>query len=96
MIEIIKLVDIIKLKIKANTDLMWTHYNSVDELIAEIDLNSKLLEKNNRKGLEFFQLLFSPTATLQEISIQNGWSQEYLKLAAEFDNIYENLNNKNK
>lgn len=89
MDQIIKLIEIIKLKITANTDLMWTHYNSIEELIAEIDLNSKLLENNDKKGLEFFQLLFLPTGTLQEISIQNGWAEEYLKLAAEFDAIYK-------
>jgi hypothetical protein len=50
-----------------------------------------LLEENHKTGLEFFQLLFLPTGTLQEISIQNGWSEEYLKLATEFDTIYERV-----
>ena len=91
MLEIIKLVEIIKSKITSDTDLMWTHYNSIEELITEIDFNSKLLEAKNDQGLEFFLMSFLPTGTFQEISIQNGWSEEYLKLAAQFDTIYENL-----
>lgn len=95
MIEIEKIIETIKSKITIDTDLMWTHYSSIEELIAEIDLNFKLLEENNKEALKFFQFLFFPTGTLQEISIQNGWSQEYLTLAAEFDIIYENLINNN-
>lgn len=91
MIEIKKIIEILKAKITIDTDLMWTHYNSPEELIAEINLNSIFLEEKNREGLDFFQLLFFPTGTLQEISIQNGWSEEYLKLAAEFDSIYEKV-----
>lgn len=91
MIEIIKLVEIIKSKITSDTDLMWTHYSSIEELITEIDLNSKLLGVSNKQGLEFFRMSLLPTGTFQEISMQNGWSQEYLKLASQFDIIYENL-----
>lgn len=91
MIEIIKLVEIIKSKITSDTDLMWTHYSTIEELITEIDFNSKLLKVNNKQGLEFFRMSLLPTGTFQEISMQNGWSQEYLKLASQFDIIYENL-----
>ena len=95
MIEVEKIIETIKSKITIDTDLMWTHYCSIEELIAEIDLNFKLLEENNKEALRFFYFLFLPTGTLREISIQNGWGQEYLILATEFDNIYENLINNN-
>lgn len=91
MSEVLKLIEIIKSKITADTDLMWTSYNSVEELITEIDLNSKLVENNNKQGLEFFRHLFAPTGTLQEISMQNDWIQEYLNLSLEFDTLYEHL-----
>jgi hypothetical protein len=89
--QVKEIIETIKTKITSDTDLMWTNYNSSEELIAKINLNSILLEENKKAGLEFFQLLFLPTGTLQEISIQNGWSEEYLKLAAEFDSIYEKV-----
>lgn len=91
LLEVKRIIEIIKSKIIIDTDLMWTHYNSSEDLIVEINLNSILLEENNKAGLEFFQLLFLPTGTLQEISIQNGWSEQYLILAAEFDSIYEKV-----
>ncbi|MGB8353407.1 MAG: hypothetical protein WCD79_05930 [Chthoniobacteraceae bacterium] len=34
---------------------------------------------------QHWELLFAPTGALQEISIVNGWSEIYLKLAAEYD-----------
>jgi len=86
-----EIIETIKMKITDDTDLRWTNYNSSEELIAEINLNSILFEEKNKAGLEFFQLLFLPTGTLQEISIQNGWSEQYLILAAEFDSIYEKV-----
>jgi hypothetical protein len=54
-------------------------------------LNYKLLENNNKQGLEFFQRLFAPTSTLQEMAIQNDWIQEYLNLSLAFDKLYEHL-----
>lgn len=91
MKEIIKLAEIIKSRITLDTNLMWTYCTSIEELITEIDFNIKFLEINDEQGLEFFQLSFLPTGTFQEISIQNGWSEEYLKLASQFENIYKNL-----
>jgi hypothetical protein len=36
---------------------------------------------------EHYTVLFAPTGPLQEISISNGWSEIFLKLAEEFDKL---------
>jgi hypothetical protein len=36
-------------------------------------------------------LLFAPTGSIQEISIDNGWGAEFIKLAAEVDKIKRNF-----
>lgn len=88
---VIKVLEIIKSKITTETDLLWTNYNSVEELIVEINEIHNLLRDKNRKGLESLRYLFAPTGTLQEISMQNDWIQEYLNLSLEFDTLYEHL-----
>jgi hypothetical protein len=37
-------------------------------------------------------LLFAPTASLQEISISNGWGDEFLGLARAYDDVVAVLN----
>ncbi|HEY1196898.1 hypothetical protein [Flavobacterium sp.] len=90
-VEVFKILNIIKSKISQETDLLWTNYNSAEELIAEINIIDNLVREKNRKGLEALEYLFAPTGTLQEISMQNDWIQEYLNLSSKFDTLYENL-----
>lgn len=90
-VEVFKILDIIKSKITQETDLLWTNYNSVEELIAEINIIDNLVREKNRKGLEALEYLFAPTGTLQEISMQNDWIQEYLNLSSKFDTLYKKL-----
>ncbi|CAD0003231.1 hypothetical protein [Flavobacterium salmonis] len=88
---VIKLLKIIKSKITPDTDLLWTNYNSAEEVIAEINKIDNLLRNNDKKGLEYLGYLFAPTGTFQEISMQNDWIQEYLNLSLEFDILHEHL-----
>ena len=36
---------------------------------------------------EHYKVLFAPTGPIQEISISNGWSEVYLKLAEQYDKL---------
>ncbi|GAA3752657.1 MULTISPECIES: hypothetical protein [Flavobacterium] len=88
---VLKILGIIKSKITEETDLLWTNYNSAEELIAEINIIDNLLQDRNIKGVQVLGYLFAPTGTLQEIAMQNDWIQEYLNLSSKFDTLYENL-----
>jgi hypothetical protein len=90
-IAVIEVVKAVKSKITIDTDLLWTNYNSVEELISEINLIENLLTDHNKQGLQFLGFLFAPTGTLQEISMQNDWIQEYLNWSLKFDELYEKL-----
>ena len=90
LIEIIKIV---RNKITDNTDIVWTKYNNTVELQMHIDKNLNLLENGDKQALEEFKHLFMPTSTFQEISISNGWGEEYLELAERFDEAYEKIKN---
>lgn len=57
-----------------------------DKLISE-------LKTGNKQSLDEVSVHFAPTAAYQEHSMANGWSDEYLKIAEEFDHIKEMLQN---
>ena len=91
--EIIKIAEIVKSKIHDGSSMGFTLYNNAKELRDEMDVYIMQLKANNMNGLEELYKLFLPTCTLQDISIPNGWSDEYLRLAERFDKIYYKLKN---
>ena len=74
--------------------MVWTGYNTAKELRDEIDLYVNQIKRGDLKGLEELSKYFLPTATFQEHSVSNGWPDEYLRLAEDFDKIYNSLKGK--
>jgi hypothetical protein len=58
---------------------------TVAQIIATLDRSIEALERGLEPDRDALCLLFAPTGALQETSIQNGWSVEYLLFSAEFD-----------
>lgn len=79
----------IRSKINDDTDVVWTKYDTPGQLIDHIDVCLNNLKELNPKILGSIYLDFSPTSTFQEISISNGWEDEYIQLSTEFDNAYK-------
>lgn len=74
-------------RITDDSDLLWTSFETADELRQEIDGLICRLQQNDNKAIDDIYTHFLPTSTFQEHSIQNGWSDEYMKLADEFDKV---------
>lgn len=89
--EAINILLLIREKITDDSDLIWTSYETAEELRAEIDKCIEGLRCCDKKVVEDVNYHFSPAATFQEHSLQNGWSDEYQKLAARFDELYKKL-----
>lgn len=81
----------IKSKITDDSDFTWVPYNDAGHLRQEIDRRINDLKLENRNALSEIYSHFLPTATFQEHSMSNGWSDEYMTLAIRFDKIYEQL-----
>lgn len=92
--DLIDIISKIKEKITDNSDMVWTHYKNAEQLRIELDRYIDDLKKGDLQSMEKLNYLFLPTASLQEHSISNGWAEEYLKLANEFDRIYKLIKNK--
>lgn len=73
--------------LKKSEDTIWANY-SVEEAIqifqTELE-NYKQTQKLSDSGKSGIHFLFLPTGALQEISIDNGWGDEYVQIANVFD-----------
>lgn len=76
---------------RPGTDFAWSSWADgaaalaeIDGLLAEVRSGSVLKRKLDR--------LFAPTGDLQEISISNGWGDEFLRLANAYDDAVAVLN----
>jgi hypothetical protein len=56
---------------------------------ASLDLASHIQRVESRDFTRMFdlKLLFAPTGSLQDISIDHGWGEEFLELAKRFDEL---------
>jgi len=88
IIEIIKNVNS---RIDEQTNLIWTKYNRASDIKSELETDVKEFENGNIVKLEKYSLYFGPTGTFQEISIPNGWGEDFILMANQFDELYEKI-----
>ena len=81
----------VRAKIQDDTDVLWTHFNDTKSFIEDLESDIKAIENCDRKTLEKIKINFLPTSTYQEISLSNNWGDEFLKIASNFDSIYDSL-----
>ena len=56
------------------------------DIIEQLSQTLEVINESNiERELEKIRLLFAPTGSLQDISIDNGWGEEFIKLASVFD-----------
>ena len=88
------LIDIlskIKERFTDDSDLLWTSYETAKELRDELDTCIEQLGKGDKSCLENLNMHFLPASTFQEHSLQNDWTNEYMKLSEKFDSIYTRM-----
>jgi len=84
------------LKDKLRTLLEYLNISSVDAYfgtISVLETKNIINEILSDKKIDFGEIksLIGPTGALQEISIDNGWSEAFLKIAKEIDEIIGNV-----
>ena len=81
----------IKSKITSNTDTIWAGFDSVEIFLNELTQDIENIKLCNFTTLDKVNIEFAVTSTYQELSMSNGWSDHYLKLAEKFDKVYEKI-----
>jgi uncharacterized protein YqgV (UPF0045/DUF77 family) len=86
--KLIKIINKVKEIIDSlNTDVTWSGYNTIEEVIKDLDSCIEQLKQKDKSVIEKLKILFAPTGAFQEISIDSGWSDKYLELASSFDKV---------
>jgi hypothetical protein len=84
----IEILEKVRNHITDDSDMMWSAFDEPSDLRREIDDIIEGLRRGDMSKMEMAHLDFLPTSAFQEHSMQNGWSEEYLKMADEFDRAY--------
>lgn len=87
MDELISAFEEIITLLKKSEDTIWANYTVEEAVeILQIELaNYKQTQTLSESGKYSINLLFLPTGALQEISIDNGWGNKFVKIADVFD-----------
>lgn len=85
--ELLQIIEVVRSTVHPETELIYSYFESVDELLRELDELSEGVKNGELESLSTLSMHFAPTSGFQELSMQNGWSEEYLKIAEEFDRI---------
>jgi len=81
----------IKNKINLDTDTIWAGFDSVNIFLKELNQDIENIMLCNFSTLDKVNIEFAVTSTYQELSMSNGWSDDYLKLAEKFDKTYKEI-----
>jgi hypothetical protein len=70
---------------RPENDFTYSHWNNVDEAVAELDAMIAVVEEGGLPPRDGFEILFAPTGSTQEVSLDSGWGGEFLVLAQQVD-----------
>lgn len=82
---------IIETKIYSEMELIYSNYKTTEDLKNDLTQILELLKKYEIRAVEKIKLLSAPTGSMQEISILNHWSDEYLAIAKKVDSLIETI-----
>jgi hypothetical protein len=73
---------------RPENDFLWSSWENAQHATREID---RLIAEVAGGGLpgDALQSVFAPSGPLQEVSLGSGWAEEFLTLAARFDDALE-------
>lgn len=86
-LELLRIIGCIKSTVTPETRLIYSYFENVEKLDEELDELSEAVKAGDLNCLEDLNMYFLPTSSFHELSIRNGWSNEYLELASRFDRI---------
>ena len=70
--------------VAGSEDFVWSGMDAAD-IRQSLDAGMVSITGNSKPDVGELTLLFAPTGPLQETSISNDWSEEFLAIASEFD-----------
>lgn len=89
LVELLR--EVVVLLRRPDTDTAYSRYKNAHEAVAEMETHLHCIEVGDFSKLRDLEILFAPTGTLQDISINSGWGEYFLTLAERFDRYVASL-----
>ncbi len=90
--ELVEILKNMKERAKVATDVGWSiRFPESSDIVIFIDECIANFDGDEKRILWEIELLFAPTGTFQELSMANGWAQDYITIANKVDNIVKEL-----
>ncbi len=89
--QVKQILETIKVFTTDESDTVWAGYDNGKSFLIDLHNDITNIAFCNFETLDKLNLEFAPTSTYQEISLSNGWANEFLNLAQQFDNLYEKI-----
>ncbi len=86
-----QILETIKRWTNYDTDTVWAGYDNGKDLLVDLNTDIEKIHFCDFSTLEKLNMKFAPTSTYQEISLSNGWGDEFVKLAEQFDKFYKRI-----
>jgi hypothetical protein len=78
-------------RVDLKTDVVWAGFDNPKQLIDELSIDIKKIRECDAEALSKIYTEFLPTCTYQELAMTNGWGNDYLKLADQFDYYHKKI-----
>ncbi len=68
-------------------DFSWTYWHNTEEATKHISRLIRQIKVKRQLSKVDIDILFAPTGPLQEVSINSGWSELFIKVADKYDQV---------
>lgn len=83
------LSEVRKLLARRDNDFWWSHWEDSADALDEFDSISARVLAGDDSGRGELKLLFAPTGSLQEVSLNSRWGEAFLVLSRRFDELID-------
>lgn len=92
--HVVDILKTIKSLTKPDADTTYAGFDDAAAFIEELDFDIAALLHCDFTMLDNIKIDFLPTSKYQELAMSNGWSNQYLRLSKEFDQLYKLISSK--
>jgi hypothetical protein len=68
-----------------DNDFAWSSWADQAAAVAEVEAMLAVVEAGDLPDRTSLSVLFAPTGPIQEVSVNSGWADTFLKLAERYD-----------
>lgn len=85
--EIIELIDKTIKHILNSTNFIFCRWGCANEAQNELQFLRQRIQNQDELAIQELDYLFAPTCSLQELSIDNGWGEDFIAIACKLEKL---------